>query len=85
MDAILAVFRSRTQAFDCAEKLNRRGIAARVVSTPTEANAGCGLSARFAATDFPPARAVISAAGYSAFAGYFRVVVRGGHVFVVRA
>ncbi len=85
MDAILAVFRSRAQAYDCAEKLNRRGVAARTVSTPTEANAGCGLSVRFAAADFPRARGILSAAGYSAFAGFFRIAVRGGHAFVVRA
>ena len=85
MDAILAVFRSRAQAYDCAEKYNRRGIAARVVSTPTEARAGCGLSVRFSASDLSLARGLLSAAGYSAFSGYYRIVVRGGHTFIVRA
>ncbi len=72
MGQVYAVFRSRTQALDCAARLKRFGIAAQAVSSPREANAGCGLSARFAEADFPRARKVVAQAGYSAFVGYCR-------------
>ena len=72
MGQVYAVFRSRTQALDCAARLKRFGIAAQAVSSPREANAGCGLSARFAEADFPRARKVGAQAGYSAFVGYCR-------------
>lgn len=85
MDAILAVFRSRPQAYACVEKLKRYGVNASAVSTPTEANVGCGISARFPAAEFARARRVVAAGGWPSFAGYFRVVVRGGSSFVVRA
>ena len=85
MDAILAVFRSRAQAYSCVERLKRYGVNASAVSTPTEANVGCGISARFPASEFPRARGIVAAGGWSAFVGYFRVVVRGGSTFVGRA
>ena len=55
MGQVYAVFRSRTQALDCAARLKRFGIAAQAVSSPREANAGCGLSAGFAEGGFPRA------------------------------
>ena len=58
-----------------------QGIAAQAVSSPREANAGCGLSARFAEGDLPRARRVVAQAGYSAFAGFCRAgtgYLRGG-------
>lgn len=63
MGQVYAVFRSRTQALDCAARLKRFGIAAQAVSSPREANAGCGLSARFAEADFPRARKVVERRG----------------------
>lgn len=84
MDAILAVFRSRPQAYACVEKLKRYGVNASAVSTPRR---------RTSAVAYPPfsrggvcrARSVVAAGGWPSFAGYFRVVVRGGSSFVVRA
>lgn len=82
MDSILAVFRSRTQALDCVSRLKYYGVGAAAVSTPREANVGCGISVRLAESDLPRAKRILSAAGYSAFAGFLRVQMRGGRTFV---
>lgn len=78
MDRIYAVFRSRTQALDCAALFRRCGIAAQAVSSPREANAGCGLSVRFSAGELARARGCMARAEYSAFAGFLRE--RGGGI-----
>ncbi len=75
---IYAVFRSRTEALDCAAQLAARGVAARAVSSPREANAGCSLSLRVEERDLPRVRAYTARAGYATFAGFLRV--RGGAV-----
>ena len=82
MDSILAVFRSRTQALDCVSRLKYYGVGAAAVSTPREANVGCGISVRLAEGDLHRAKRILSASGYSAFAGFLRVQVRGGRTFV---
>ncbi|MFQ7034828.1 MAG: putative Se/S carrier-like protein [Candidatus Borkfalkia sp.] len=46
MKIILAVFRSRSQALDFISKLRANGLSATAVSTPKEANVGCGISAK---------------------------------------
>lgn len=76
MECILAVFRSRAQALDCASRLRKLGICADIVSTPREANVGCGLSLRLRAGDVR-ARECVRRAGYSAFVGFFCTDRRG--------
>lgn len=70
---VYAVFRSRTQALDCAARLQRGGVGAAAVSAPREANAGCGLAVRFAEDALPRVRREAAQAGYSAFVGFYRV------------
>lgn len=82
MNAILAVFRSRTQALDCTARLQKAGMNVSAVSTPREANVGCGISVRLNESDFLRAKRIISVAGYSAFAGFLRVQRCGESVFV---
>ena len=84
MDAILAVFRSRPQAYACVEKLKRYGVNASAVSTPTEANVGCGISARIGEFDLPRARRALAGGQYGAFVGFFRVRAGYGGVSVRR-
>jgi len=72
MTEYLAVFRSRTQAMDCAARLRALKIPAKIVNTPKEAGVGCGLSIKFSAAVSPRAKAAINRAGYSAFYGYLR-------------
>lgn len=68
---ILAVFRSRTQLFRFLDVLRKFGGVASVISTPQEANVGCGLSARFDDADFPKARTAANALR-EGFVGFYK-------------
>lgn len=70
MTEILAVFRSRTQAIDCIGRLRAMNVPAKLVNTPREAGAGCGLSVAFGAQNARKVKTVIAGARYSAFYGY---------------
>jgi hypothetical protein len=82
MTEILAVFRSRSQAVDCANSLRRVGIAAQLINTPREANIGCGLSVKLAVDYYRRAQRVIGAAGYSGFFGYYKMENKYGRIFI---
>lgn len=84
MDMILAVFRSRAQTLDFVARLRRMGVAANAVSTPKEANVGCGISARIGEFDLPRAQRALAGGQYNAFAGFFRVRAGYGGVSVRR-
>ena len=56
---ILAVFRSRAQSLDYAERLYRYGISAATVPTPKEAHIGCGLCVQFDSMHLARASAVL--------------------------
>lgn len=58
MKIILAVFRSRSQALDFISKLRANGLSATAVSTPKEANVGCGISAKINEAELFRARRV---------------------------
>ena len=76
MTEILPVFRSRSQAIACMQRLRAAKIAASLVNTPREANIGCGLSIRFAQSAAARVKTVITGANYSAFYGYMTVPLR---------
>ncbi len=84
MNMILAVFRSRAQALDCVSLLKKNGVSAGAVSTPAEANVGCGISVRIGTFDLPRARQILSRGNYSAFVGYYRTETKYGRTFVSR-
>ena len=84
MDMILAVFRSRAQTIDFVARLKSNGVAASAVSTPKEANVGCGISARIGEFDLPRARKELGSGRYGAFVGFFRVRTGYGRGFVTR-
>lgn len=71
MHEIIAIFRSRAQAIDCNTKLKSMGIAAELISTPKEANIGCGLSVKINKNSAERARYIIQKSNYSAFYGFF--------------
>ncbi len=79
---ILAVFRSRSQSVDYAERLNRYGVAASVVPTPKEAKVGCGLCVRFDARYFVRAKAILKTGKYAAFKGFYKMDFYGGNISV---
>ena len=79
---ILAVFRSRAQALSCLSRIRAAGVCAAAVSTPREANVGCGISLRFGEGDLPRVRRALSGMSCSAFVGFFRVDICGGRTYV---
>lgn len=81
MTEVLAVFRSRAQAIDCSSKLRANGLPAVIVTTPKEANIGCGLSVRLPQNMLPRAKALILGGRYSAFYGFFTVKTQYGRTF----
>ena len=55
-DYAIASFRSRQQVMNFESQLRNAGVHGEVVSTPREIAVGCGLSVKFAYTDFPRVR-----------------------------
>lgn len=82
MTDILAVFRSRSQAIDCSNKLRVSGIPAQLINTPAEANIGCGLSIKISQNFANRAKNLISRLNYSAFYGYMKLEQRGGKYII---
>lgn len=80
---ILAVFRSRAQSLDYAERLNRYGISATTVPTPKEARIGCGLCVRFDSTQLTRATAILKTGKYSSFKGFYKSEFIAGRLSVV--
>ena len=76
---IIAVFKSRAQALDCAMELRKGGVPSQSVSNPPEARVGCGISVRFEENFLLRARRIIAAKAYTAFAGYMK---RAGNRYV---
>lgn len=82
MTEFLAVFRSRSHAIDCIGKLRAVNVGAQLISTPREANVGCGLSVKFSASAFARVKAVISRENYSSFYGYLKITYYGGRITI---
>jgi hypothetical protein len=79
---ILATFRSRAQAIDCAERLKKYGVHAETIPTPKEAKLGCGLCVRFDERVFTRAKAVVLTARYSNFKGFYKMDFMNGKIVV---
>ncbi len=79
---ILAVFRSRAQSLDYAERLYKYGIEAAMTPAPKEVKIGCGLCVRFDGRYFPRANAVLRAGRYSSFKGFYKAEYIGGRLSV---
>lgn len=77
---ILAVFRSRAQSLDYAERLRKYGIAASTTNAPREAKIGCGLCVRFEERVFPRANSILKSGKYSSFKGFYKLDFVGGRV-----
>ncbi len=79
---ILAVFRSRSQSLDYAERLQKYGVSATTAPAPKEARIGCGLCVRFDVRVFPRAKAILKTGKYSSFKGFYRLEFVGGGVSI---
>lgn len=82
MTEMLAVFRSRSQAIDCMNKMRALNIPAQLINTPKEANVGCGLSLKFSASAGSRVKNIIARMNYSSFYGYMRIDFRGGKIYI---
>ena len=75
---VLAVFRSRSQSVDYAQKLIEYGVSCETVPAPKEARIGCGLCVRFDGRVLTRAKAVLRLGRYSTFKGFYRQEFQGG-------
>ena len=80
---ILAVFRSRAQSLDYAERLYKYGVTATTVTAPKEAKIGCGLCVRFELRYFPRARSILKSGKYSSFKGFYKLDFVGGQISLI--
>ena len=70
---VLAIFRSRAQSMDFAQKLRTYGIPCETIPAPKEAKIGCGLCVQFDVRFFPRVKAVLGLGKYSSFNGFYRM------------
>ena len=80
---IIAVFRSRSQSLDYAARLKNYGVTAELIPTPKEAKIGCGLCVRFDERLFVRAKAVLVAAKYATFKGFYKTEFQAGRQIVL--
>lgn len=71
MEYIIAVYRSRSVSIRAYNFLLSNGITCALVSTPRNANVGCGLSVKFGRNVFANVREVLSRG--ETFVGFFLV------------
>ena len=79
---VLAVFRSRAQSMDYAQRLMEYGVAAETIPAPKEARIGCGLCVRFDGRSFVRAKAILKLGKYSTFKGFYRQEFVNGQISV---
>ena len=79
---ILAVFRSRANSLDYAERLNKYGVTATTVPTPKEAKIGCGLCVKFEGRYFIRAQAILKTGRYASFKGFYKTDFVNGRMTV---
>ena len=71
MEFVIAVYRSRNVSMRAYNFLMSQGVTCALVSTPRNANVGCGLSVKFAKPVLPVYREVLSNA--ETFVGFFLI------------
>ncbi|MCL2751949.1 MAG: DUF3343 domain-containing protein [Firmicutes bacterium] len=74
---VIGVFRSRNQTLKFAELLDYNGVNYRVINTPREAQAGCGISVEIARYDADAARSLLDKSRFPSFHGWFEFVLVG--------
>ena len=75
---VLAVFRSRSQSVDFAQKLMEYGVPCETVPAPKEAKIGCGLCVRFDGRALTRAKAILHLGRYSTFKGFYKMDFQAG-------
>lgn len=78
MEYLVVAFRSRASVFAFYEYLKRNGFNCEIVSTPKEANVGCGLSVKISTALKDLAKNIVNKSGLKNFAGIFWVKMVAG-------
>ena len=78
----VAAFRSRQQVMWYEAALRRRGVPARVISTPRDISMGCGLSVRFPLGYSAEARRALNGTSTSNLIGLYRADYDGARLRV---
>lgn len=73
MEYVIIVFRSRSSTVSVAGVLNRYGIYNEIISTPKEAQVGCGLSLKIRLGDYERVRNGLKNTKDGKNASYFKV------------
>lgn len=73
MDYVIAVYRSRNVSMRAYNFLQSKGVTCALISTPRNANVGCGLSVKFPKEALSRVRNVLSDA--ETFVGFFLVKI----------
>ena len=80
---VLAVFRSRSQSLDYAERLLKYGVSASTTPAPKEVKIGCGLCVRFDARSYNRANAILKTGRYSSFKGFYKMEFENGRMKIL--
>ena len=75
---IIASFRSRLESIMLKKELDKRGMIAEVVSTPKEANVGCGLSVKISPYQINYVKKLVLTSGFKTFIAFFKVTTNNG-------
>ena len=73
MGYIVAIFRSRSESLKLAGYLSDAGVWNKVISTPKEANVGCGLSVKIFENSVSITKAAINYLRLKGFVGFLKV------------
>ncbi len=82
MTYLFVAFSGRNTAYRAFEILRETGVACAIISTPSSANVGCGLSIKFNENSLNKVRGVLR--GVSNHYGMFRATQIGGKILVTR-
>lgn len=77
MREIILVFRSRSQATWFYEQTLTYNLASKIINTPKEAMAGCGLAVKMLYRDLNKAKLILNRGDYSSFVGIFGYTQNG--------
>ena len=70
---IIVSFRSRLESIMLKKELDKRGLFSEVVSTPKEANVGCGLSVKINPYQISFVKKLVLTSGFKTFIAFFKV------------
>ena len=77
MSDVIAVFRSKTETYRFMEYMRKSGATCVIVTTPSNARVGCGVSAKFNYAKLNYAYKIVRVGGFTAFKGFYLISKKG--------